>query len=66
MTEDRRPCWRDGSCATPIRCYLHGCQSAPAKLCYDQTMLGPAARVARVESPASLHTRRNADPRVRP
>jgi hypothetical protein len=23
---DRPPCWHDGSCPTPIRCYLRGCQ----------------------------------------
>jgi len=24
--QDRPPCWHDGSCPTPVRCYLSGCQ----------------------------------------
>lgn len=29
MTQERPPCWDDGSCPTPIRCYLRGCQREP-------------------------------------
>jgi hypothetical protein len=27
---DRPPCWHDGSCPTPIGCYLHGCKRRSA------------------------------------
>jgi hypothetical protein len=26
VSETKPPCWDDGSCPTPVKCYLHGCR----------------------------------------